>query len=40
MHTKAMSLYHEKTARSSVMESDPIVRALNTMDKSLEEKMI
>ena len=40
MHTKAMSLYREKTARSSVMESAPIVRALNTMDKFLEEKMI
>ena len=39
MHTKAMSLYREKTARSSVMESAPIIRALNTMDKSLE-KMI
>ena len=40
MHTKAMSLYCGKTARSSVMESAPIVRALNIMDKSLEEKMI
>ena len=30
MHTKAMSLYREKTARSSVMESAPIIRALNT----------
>jgi len=40
MHTKVMSLYHEKMARSSVMESASIVRALNTVDKSLGEKMI
>ena len=40
MHSKAMSLYRQKTSSTSVVEYAPIARALSAMDKSLQEKMI
>jgi len=40
MHAKALSLYRQKTATTSVYEYTPIARALNKMDKSLKSKMM
>ena len=39
MHCKAMSLYRQKTASSSISEA-PIVRALSRMDSAAEQKMV